>query len=198
LINGLPIVEAHRPEGGNTYFVLTCPELPEGTTQLELKPGARARVTGVIAADHGHFWDPAQLEFHPVYSIDLQQDFKFWRTSDADLTGVWHCDDVGTYYLRQVDDNRLWWLGLSRDQGRTFANVFHGTIDGDIIAGEWADIPIGIEGVLSNGSLVLKSDGSGNLATTLMAESNTGLFLGSTWRKLYDRPLEFRLGVFPR
>ena len=43
----------------------------------------------------------------------------------VNLTGAWHCDDIGTYYIREVG-NTVWWLGLSCDQGRQFANVYRG------------------------------------------------------------------------
>src|SRR4029077_5413094 len=115
--------------------------------------GMRVRVTGVVNLDE-HAEGPPDFrgapEIHPVYAIEALQDFRR-RRPGADLTGVWHANDVGTYYLRQIDGNVLWWLGLSRDQGRTFANVFQGSIryrggDGEplaksMIEGDWADVP---------------------------------------------------------
>ncbi len=32
--------------------------------------------------------------------------------AQTDLTGTWSCDDGGSYYLRQIDDN-IWWYGRS-------------------------------------------------------------------------------------
>jgi hypothetical protein len=29
---------------------------------------------------------------------------------DFDFTGVWSCDDGGTYYIEQID-NVIWWYG---------------------------------------------------------------------------------------
>jgi hypothetical protein len=93
----------------------------------------------------------------------------------------------------------LWWLGLSRDQGQTFANVFHGfirTTGGDgkrlanpIIEGDWADVPVGMRGARSSGRLRLVSKGSSQLVTTttLRAVERTGGFGGSVWNKLYDQ-----------
>jgi len=137
------------------------------------------RITGVIAHDVDH----PVAEIHPVYAIDLIEA----PHPDADLTGAWHANDVGTYYLRQVDGNTLWWLGLSRDQGRSFANVFHGSIDSNIIRGEWADIPMGEGGARSSGRLALSGAAPG--AESLTALERTGGFGGSSWRKLYDRPI---------
>jgi hypothetical protein len=154
-----------------------------------------------------------------VYALELFQDFTNIRQPriGADLTGVWYADDVGTYYLRQTDGNVLWWLGLSRDQGRTFANVFHGTIqhlyrDGDgeplpqslvEIEGDWSDVQVGegAEPTLSRGRLRLLGDGFGQLDTTthFTALERTGGFGGSAWTKLYDRvaPLTGRLPTGP-
>jgi hypothetical protein len=171
----------------------------------------RVRVTGVINLDE-HDLNTDRMtddhpspefrggpELHPVYAIDVLQDFTQPRPG-ADLTGVWHANDVGTYYLRQVDGKVLWWLGLSRDQGQTFANVFHGFIrysggDGkplarSIIVGDWADVPLGVRGARSSGRLRLVGNKSGQLetTTTLTAVERTGGFGGSVWNKLYDQP----------
>jgi hypothetical protein len=32
--------------------------------------------------------------------------------AQEDLTGVWSCDDSGTYFIRQVG-NTVWWFGQS-------------------------------------------------------------------------------------
>jgi hypothetical protein len=192
LINGLPVNgHASRAQPGQnlpyTYFDLASPEL---SFRQELRQTSRIRVTGVVNIDHGHFWDPDKLEIHPVYSIDFQQDFQDpLRPPQADLSGVWHCNDVGTYYVRQVD-SKVSWLGLSRDQGRTFANVFQGTIDPgtNIISGDWADVPIGVNGRRSNGRLRLRLDGSGPRSATLTATDDSQGYVGAVWQKLFDRP----------
>ena len=165
---------------------------------VALRAGMRVRVTGVVNLDE-HAEGPPDFrggpEVHPVYAIDVLQDFRQPR-ADTDLTGVWHGNDGGTYYLRQLG-NEIWWLGLSRDQGRTFANVFHGTTAPDAlnvtISGEWADIPVGVGGARSGGHAILvglavAGEGTGSLATVLSAVERTGGFGGSGWQKLYDRP----------
>jgi hypothetical protein len=183
-----------------------------------LKSGLNVRLTGVINLDE-HALKNDQVAFdtstgtvnelllgrgapevHPVYSIDVLQNFELPRP-DADLTGVWHCDDVGTYYMHQVG-NTVWWLGLSRDQGGSFsdvfqggsfANVFQGTIDHSSIRGEWADIPMSVEGARSRGRLGLTQGIGTSLpnAWALGAFEETGGFGGSRWRKLYDWPDPF-------
>ena len=53
-----------------------------------------------------------------------------------DLTGVWNCDDGGTYYLTQID-NTLWWYGESAPvmpvNGARWSNVVNGSIDGNTL-----------------------------------------------------------------
>jgi hypothetical protein len=69
----------------------------------------------------------------------------------SDLTGTWRADDEAIYYLRQVG-NTLWWAGMSPDphlganafhRGLRFTNVFQGRISGDLVSGDWADVPRG-------------------------------------------------------
>jgi hypothetical protein len=167
--------------------------------------GSHLRITGVLALDCGHCdfpytschdcadndAEPNNLEIHPVYSVDVLQDFRLPRPR-ANLSGVWAADDVGTYYVRQVGDT-VWWLGLSHDRGQTFANVFEGTIQrliplgpGVTVQGDWADIPLG--GLRGNGSLKLHGQPSlGTSPTTLDKLSFTGGFGAANWEKLYDR-----------
>lgn len=153
-----------------------------GGRQVDLTPGAVARVTGVIADDAGHE-DEVAPEIHPVYAIDVVQDFGVRRPDgNVNLTGVWHANDSGTYYLHQTG-NTLWWLGMSRDQGRTFANVFYGTIVGNVIEGDWVDVPIGAGGARSGGSLTLIGEA---LSTELTKIFQSRLFGASAWTKLYD------------
>lgn len=164
--------------------------------------GTHLRITGVLALDCGHSTlfehtpcydddaEPNNLEIHPVYSVDVLQDFRLPR-AQANLTGAWAADDVGTYYIRQIGDT-VWWLGLSRDRGQTFANVFQGTIPrsvtpgGFTIAGEWADIPLG--SLRGNGTLRLHGQPFGaSSAIALDKLSFSGGFGGAKWEKLYDR-----------
>ncbi len=170
-----------------------------------LPVGSHLRITGVLALDCGHCdfpytschdcadndAEPNNLEIHPVYSVEVLQDFRLPRPH-ADLTGVWAADDVGTYYVRQVGDT-VWWLGLSRDRGQTFANVFQGTIQhgaapGELtLSGDFADIPLG--GSRSSGSIRLHGQlGSGTTSPTALDKlSFTGRFGAGKWAKLYDR-----------
>jgi hypothetical protein len=155
----------------------------------KLEFGALVRVTGNLVLDCGHGFlhncdeDVASTqnqEIHPVWALDFVQDFRRPRPL-AVLTGVWSADDAGTYYVRQVNDT-VWWLGLSTDEGRTFANVFRGTLQNGQLTGDWADLPLGQAS--SSGSIAISAGGPSSTAWNRISE--TGGFGGGSWRKLYD------------
>ena len=151
------------------------------------------RINGILVLDCGHEvwydWRPCNegdasyqnQEIHPVYSIDLIQDFSKARPF-ANLTGVWAADDAGTYYLRQ-DGNAVWWLGLSTDEGQTFANVFQGTLQNNQISGSWADVPLG---QTANAGVISLNGNNGPLSIMMSRQNETGGFGGTNWQKLYD------------
>jgi hypothetical protein len=163
---------------------------------LALRRDDQIRVTGFLALDchregvevdrDCEEGDPSHhnVELHPVYSIERIQDFSF-RLAGAGLSGVWHCSDVGTYYVRQSRE-RVWWLGLSRDQGREFANVFQGTLQGDTLTGDVMDVPVSGDTPLSLAPLVLSCAGFGAEATGLTSVGPE--WSGRSWRKLQDTP----------
>lgn len=92
------------------------------------------------------------------------------------LTGTWHCDDGGNYFIRQVG-NELWWYGQSGDGGKTWSNVFHGQIQKNRAVGKWADVP---HGQTQNfGEMTIEILGANKLKTT----QKTGGFGGSGWTR---------------
>jgi hypothetical protein len=153
----------------------------------EFRGDVKVRVTGFLALDCHDFGgncyegDPHKqnVEIHPVYSVDIVSHFDR-RVSWQDLTGIWAAPDQGTYYVRQVG-NAVWWLGLSRDRGRTFAQVFQGTIQGDALRGEWVDVPLGTN--LYRGVHDIPLGASGSTSIRLVARDG-----GFFWEKLYDIP----------
>src|SRR5258708_354148 len=92
------------------------------------------------------------------------------------LTGVWRCDDGGTYWVRQTGDE-VFWYGRSGDQGASWTNVFHGSINGDNMSGKWADVPNGAE--RQAGELDLSVESGNRFAAT----RKTGNFRGSVWSR---------------
>ena len=127
-------------------------------------------------------------ELHPVYALDVIQDFRLPRLN-ATLTGSWSTEDQGTEYLRQTG-NTVWWLGMSRDRGRTWANVFRGIVSTDAagattITGDWADVPLG--SIRNGGTLAIRT--AGGVQTAVLNQiSQTGNFGATVWSKLYDAP----------
>jgi|GEM_PF-5716979 len=96
-----------------------------------------------------------------------------WR---FDLTGVWGCNDGGTYYLRQLGNN-VWWYGEASNG--QWSNIFHGAMDGDLVDGFWLDVPKGRD--RSNGALRLHLDSRDEFHR----EQKTGDdFGGSHWTRI--------------
>jgi hypothetical protein len=89
LVNGRPIqgaltvVNATDPENRFLSFLVG----PDERT-VELKADTVARVTGVVANDAGH-GSKISPEIHPVYAIDLLQEFTLPRPQPVTLSGVW-------------------------------------------------------------------------------------------------------------
>ena len=92
------------------------------------------------------------------------------------LTGVWNCDDGGKYYLRQMD-NTLWWYGELDPLSPSWSNVARGTVSGDTIQMDWADVPKG--SIMQSGILKLELLSSNEI----QAEQKTGGFAGSRWTR---------------
>jgi hypothetical protein len=186
-----PLLTGWMEQGGNS--VLWNGAALEGLVDfVQSTPLAesRVRVTGVLALDCGHgvfhdcFEDDTtrnNVEIHPVYSVEI---FRNPAIRPAALTGMWAASDVGTYYLRQLNDT-LWWLGLSRDRGRSFANVFNGRVNDGFISGAWADIPLGM--TQNSGELRLSCATPAATSTRLAQLFASGGFGATSWEKLNDR-----------
>jgi TolB-like protein len=93
-----------------------------------------------------------------------------------DLTGLWSCDDGGTYYIRQIG-NRIWWYGERSYQDPLWSNVARGEIMGSEMRLEWSDVPKGH--IRGSGSMVLDIV-SGN---KIRAVKKTGGFGGAVWTR---------------
>ncbi|VVB68922.1 Putative peptidoglycan binding domain protein [uncultured archaeon] len=94
-----------------------------------------------------------------------------------DLSGIWSCDNGGTFYIRQIG-NTLWWLGENNPGNPDWADVAKGSIDRDVISLEWADVPKGTNNL--QGTLVLRIESD----EVLQMISSTGGFGGSNWTRI--------------
>lgn len=101
--------------------------------------------------------------------------------AQADLTGVWSCDDGGLYYIRQFGDT-VWWYGEQSSSNPAFSNVATGTVDGNTISLDWADVPKGQ--TTGSGILVLNVESTDRLT----AIQKTGGFGGSVWTRMAISP----------
>jgi hypothetical protein len=154
------------------------------------------RVTGVLVLDCGHYdaahpdqstgdiglyrpcyeddLEQHNIEIHPVYAIDIID-----NTPSDDLSGTWSDDDGKTYYIRELDDNIVWGLGVSPFRDHSFARVFQGIKQDQTITARWVDVPLG-QGQ-GSGSLTLRID-PGKLM--LFANSSDGV-IEQQWTKFY-------------
>ena len=105
--------------------------------------------------------------FRPVRAVPL---------SAQNLTGKWKGNDGVSYFLRRID-NELWWYGQSKDGGKTWSNVFYGSIKGNYVTGKWADLPRGL--AQNSGMMTIKILGNNKLK----AIKKTGGFGGSEWTR---------------
>jgi hypothetical protein len=154
-------------------------------TSPQVTVDQRVRVAGFLALDcHGGDCEEDDaltnnVELHPVYGIDLFRP----DVNRRNLTGAWSADDAGTYYVRQIDE-QVWWLGLSRDEGRTFANVLRGTLqptpEGPQIVGRFVDVPLGR--ILNSGELTISAP---NFFTLNFARGST-IFGARRWEKMRE------------
>lgn len=101
---------------------------------------------------------------------------------NVDLTGVWSCDDGGIYYIRQLE-NIVWWDGEEATTNPSWANVARGTISGDSVTLDYADVPEG------------NSDGYGLLVLDirsndeLKAKEKPESYGGSRWVRSFKPPI---------
>ena len=122
---------------------------------------------------------------------------------DIQLTGRWSVDGGGMYYVRQIDDT-VWWSGMSdaaqfsRPIGLDWSNVGKGTLKGDVLDLEYADVPRG--SIFGSGTMSLRAeaDGNGNLRLRRVSgDFGTTLFTPCepTVQRLdgFARPLTFTI-----
>lgn len=109
---------------------------------------------------------------------------------DADpcnVTGVWRCDDGGTYYIRNIG-RQVWWHGFGKLPHFSFANVAYGHVEDASgrcrLLLRWADIPIGTANI--HGHLLLELDFPSleGRVIRMSAIESSGKFLGSRWEWL--------------
>jgi hypothetical protein len=99
-----------------------------------------------------------------------------------DMNGIWKANDGGTYHVRQIG-NEVWWVGMSGDGGKGWTNVYKGTRNGNVVTGNWADVPKGR--ARSGGVMNLAIQGSTGVASFSRTQVSGG-FGGSRWSQSCD------------
>jgi len=103
-------------------------------------------------------------------SVNAAENIKNVNGNAVNLTGVWHGDIAGTYYVNQIGSTVVWY-GEQAPTNPGFTNVAYGTISGNTINMEWADVPKAsstlnhgnlVVTIVSNTDLVRKSGGALN------------------------------------
>jgi hypothetical protein len=110
-----------------------------------------------------------------IYAVNNQT--LIAQEKKLDITGVYQCNDGGTYYVRRVGD-RVWWYGESGDGGTSWSNTFRGKMQsGSQIRGEWVDVPKG--NAISDGNITIRQVDSEKFVVI----DRTGGFGGSEWTR---------------
>lgn len=92
------------------------------------------------------------------------------------IHGVWNCNDGGKYYIRQIG-SKIWWFGESSPTNPGWSNVAYGTLNGNELRLEWADVPKG--SIMGMGTLILQVISNNRIE----ARQKTGGFGGSIWTR---------------
>ena len=122
--------------------------------------------------ERGYMWigyDSNKIGYNAAY-VRAQQ-------LAINLSGKWKGNDQGNYFLTQLG-SALWWLGMSPNSGASWTNVFHGTVSGMSISGQWTDVPLGT--TRNYGTLGIQIVNFNQLQRTAV----TGGFGGSTWSRI--------------
>jgi hypothetical protein len=98
----------------------------------------------------------------------------------TDLNGKWQGNDHGTYYIRQIGQE-IMWFGEQADINPIWANVAFGYIGGNVVNLRWVDVPKGQTS--SQGTLTL--DVVNNDKLTVHDSTSTGGFACTTWDRVH-------------
>lgn len=93
------------------------------------------------------------------------------------IEGIFTCDWNGTYYVRQIG-NEILWYGEETSENPTWSNVAHGTINGNVITLTWADVPKGV--IMQKGNLIINILSNDNFVLTSQEGDNFG---SSNWNR---------------
>lgn len=107
-------------------------------------------------------------------SLRVPTNFRPAGFTDSQLTGAWTCDDGGTYYIRQLSSDVVWF----GENGEVFSSVLFARRSGPMIEGTWVDVPKGER--RNSGTIRLRVESSNKISRA----SATGGFGGSQWSRV--------------
>lgn len=172
---------ASGQQGSLTLNIVHLAAPPGGASSVELE---RATESGGFGASR---WRKGTVANPPGVDTSAATPSAAPSGRPDDVTGVWSCNDGGTYYVRKVGTT-VWWLGLSGDGGTSFTNVFRGSwrpnpateepADFGTVDGEWADVPRAPSA--QSGTLHL----SFRFTQELWKRGQGGPFSGSVWKRI--------------
>lgn len=121
------------------------------------------------------------LALAPVLLLAVPAEQASAMCSFRNLTGEWRSNDGGRYRVTE-SGNRVNWVAMSGDQGRSWRHTFRGTRTGNVIQGNWADF--GPTGPNGRGTLTLRVRDPMHFYRT----ANTGSGFGGVrwWRGCND------------
>ncbi|MEQ1737873.1 MAG: hypothetical protein ABL886_15880, partial [Rhodoglobus sp.] len=111
------------------------------------------------------------------------------------ITGLWLCDDTGSYYIREVTGRgEIAWVGenpaadpaVGGAAGSEWVNVLMGRRIGSRITAEWSDVP---KGLINNAGRMTLAIENPNLITV---REKTGGFGGNRWVRVEELELQLR------
>jgi hypothetical protein len=148
-------------------------------SSIKLEPRVGYREESVAPRTNGAFEDElrkilAQIDAKPGDKLNL-------AVPTNDLSGIWSCNNGGTYYLRQFG-NEIWWYGEDSPINTLWSNVAHGTFANNILDLNWTDVPKGH--ILGHGILKLELNPDGKIVT----RRGSGGFGCSVWTRVSTAP----------
>jgi hypothetical protein len=98
-------------------------------------------------------------------------------TLAMDLTGDWRAGTGENFYIRQ-GNNTVWCYGESITQNENWTSIAYGTLEGNTVKLDWADVPKGNASLM--GTIVLKVTSDNELQPI----NQTGGWGGQGWKQI--------------
>jgi hypothetical protein len=98
-------------------------------------------------------------------------------TLALDLTGDWRASTGENFYIRQVN-NTVWSYGESIPTNGNWTSVAYGTLEGNKVLLDWADVPKGNASLMGTLMLNVSSDNE------LQVIDQTGGWGGKEWKQV--------------